>query len=101
MVISVGLLFAILGIYILFGGYITSLIQTNPLTRIDYSCETASDCAIKEVGNMCGAYYKCVNKDFKPHPPELTHKMCGQLQIQKCDCIENKCEEDVSVDLRW
>ncbi|MFW5847033.1 MAG: hypothetical protein ACOCUU_02625 [Nanoarchaeota archaeon] len=62
-------------------------------SKIDYSCEIDSDCEIKNVGNECGYYPKCVNKNFKPNPPELKSSDCGFPLIDHCKCINNQCVE--------
>ncbi len=58
---------------------------------IDYSCTIASDCEIKNVGNGCGYYPECVNKNFIPTPPELGSNVCGFPSINFCACVHNKC----------
>lgn len=60
--------------------------------KIDLKCQNGSDCQIKNVGNQCGYYPMCVNKNFQPNPPELNSMICGFPSIDNCRCIENKCQ---------
>ncbi|MEM6531326.1 MAG: hypothetical protein AAF654_01815 [Myxococcota bacterium] len=68
-------------------------------SKPDLSCETAADCAIKDVGNCCGYFPRCVNVDFKPDPAavrracEETGMMstCGFVEISACECRAGKC----------
>ena len=57
----------------------------------DLSCETDSDCEIKDVGNFCGYYPMCVNKGYEPNPPEIKSAVCGFKEIRGCKCVENEC----------
>jgi len=61
-------------------------------TSIDFSCQKDSDCQIKDVGNQCGYYPMCVNKDFIPQSPELDSMICGFPSINQCRCLKNKCQ---------
>jgi hypothetical protein len=69
-------------------------------SNIDYSCNTDSDCVIKDVHNCCGYYPKCVNKDTEVNSDYVskacaTEKMgsiCGFPSINSCRCVQNKCE---------
>jgi hypothetical protein len=58
---------------------------------IDYSCNSDEDCVIKNIGNQCGYYPACVNRNFIPDPPELDSVICGFPDIDRCECIENMC----------
>jgi len=66
---------------------------------IDYSCETAEDCAIKDVGNCCGAYPRCVNRDAKTFPKKVMElcsqqglaSVCGFPSISRCECQGGLC----------
>ena len=67
---------------------------------IDYSCSTDSDCIKKNVGNCCGFFPKCVNKNFEPNKgllkelckEENAFSICGYPEITSCKCTNNKCE---------
>ena len=66
----------------------------------DYTCQTDEDCAIKDVGNCCGYYPKCVNKDFEPDIDGLRQwckengmvSVCGWPEIDSCVCEEGCCK---------
>jgi hypothetical protein len=68
--------------------------------EVDFSCNTASDCKIKDVGSCCGYRPACVNKDSETFPEqvkaECTKKgmssICGFPTISSCTCTNNKCE---------
>jgi hypothetical protein len=69
-------------------------VQPGPVPEprtIDYSCNTASDCEIKDIGNQCGYYPACVNKAFEPRPPELDSMVCGFPSITQCRCVQSQC----------
>jgi hypothetical protein len=67
---------------------------------IDYSCRVAADCAIKDVGNCCGRYPACVNRDSPTFPERVKEEcqrkgmagVCGFPVIHGCACIEGRCE---------
>jgi hypothetical protein len=67
--------------------------------EVDYSCKAAADCAIKDVGNCCGAYPQCVNKDSPTFPEKVKAEcaaqgmssICGFPSISGCDCVEGRC----------
>lgn len=67
--------------------------------EIDLSCTVAADCAIKNVGNCCGYYPRCVNKDFEPDPDAVKAKceregmmgVCGFPEIRSCACKNGQC----------
>lgn len=64
----------------------------NLYPRIDYSCNIDADCEIKNLGNLCGYYPACVNKNFKPNPPEFKNNpFCGFSSIDSCKCVKNLC----------
>lgn len=66
--------------------------KLNRPSNINYSCIIDSDCEIKNLGNLCGGYPKCVNKNFEPHPPEFNTPFCGFPSIDGCKCVENECK---------
>lgn len=67
--------------------------------EVDYSCQAAADCEIKNIGNCCGAYPACVNKDSPTFPAQVRAEcekegrmgVCGFPVIASCDCVENRC----------
>ena len=66
---------------------------------VDYSCKTNADCEVKNVGNCCGYYPACVNKDSPTFPEKVkaacaaegSSSICGFPEISSCDCIEGRC----------
>jgi hypothetical protein len=66
---------------------------------VDFSCNTASDCAIKDIGSCCGHYPACVNKDSPTFPEQVKAECeksgmmstCGFPSISSCTCTDNKC----------
>ncbi|MFZ2455606.1 MAG: DUF333 domain-containing protein [Candidatus Altiarchaeia archaeon] len=62
--------------------------------RIDQSCETAADCAIKSMRGECGPYPLCVNKDYVPKPTgndKNASGACGYADIDGCLCENGIC----------
>lgn len=72
-------------------------------------CKTDSDCAVKNVGNCCGYYPMCVNKDAKTDPAAVRAQcekdgmasICGFREISGCQCVDGQCESltDGSVEM--
>lgn len=68
--------------------------------ELDFSCNTASDCKIKDVGSCCGYRPACVNKDSKTFPAQVKAECakkgmmstCGFPSISSCTCTNHKCE---------
>ena len=61
---------------------------------VDYSCTVDADCIVKDVGNCCGAYPRCVNKDSGTPPPYCPpgfYSVCGFPVIESCACRQNTC----------
>ncbi len=66
---------------------------------IDYSCAGDADCVIKDVGNCCGAYPRCVNADAETSPglvagfckTEGMVSVCGFPAIRSCACVSGAC----------
>ncbi len=64
------------------------------------SCNTNSDCAVKDVGNCCGAYPMCVNKDTRTDPAAVRAQcakdgmasICGFQEVSGCQCVKGQCE---------
>ena len=67
---------------------------------LDRSCKTDADCAVKDVGNCCGYYPACVNKDSPTDPAAVKAQcaasgmssVCGFAEISSCSCNAGKCE---------
>ncbi|MBN8212779.1 MAG: hypothetical protein J0M09_07645 [Xanthomonadales bacterium] len=68
------------------------------------SCKTDSDCAVKNVGNCCGAFPSCVNKDAKTDPPAVQAQcakagmasVCGFQEVSGCQCVQGECQNITS-----
>lgn len=66
---------------------------------VDRSCKTDADCAIKDVGNCCGYYPACVNKDSPTDPAGVRAQcqskgmvgVCGFPSITSCQCRNGQC----------
>ena len=67
---------------------------------VDASCRVASDCAVKNVGNCCGHFPACVNRDAAVDPDAVRAQcersgmasVCGWKDIQSCDCVQGHCQ---------
>lgn len=65
------------------------------------SCRSDADCAVKDVGNCCGYYPMCVNKDAVTDPAavraacasEGMAAVCGFREVQGCTCKAGVCED--------
>lgn len=71
----------------------------NAPPRVDASCKVDADCAVKNVGNCCGAYPACVNVDSPTDPAAVqaackaSGRMaaCGFREIKSCSCDQGTC----------
>ena len=76
----------------------TPVLSADPAAP-DASCRVASDCEVKNVGNCCGYFPACVNKDATVDPDAVRAQcersgmasVCGWQDIQSCDCVQNQC----------
>lgn len=67
---------------------------------VDYSCHADADCAVKNVGNCCGYYPACVNKNSDTFPEQVKAQcesegrmaICGFREISACTCNQGRCE---------
>ena len=67
---------------------------------VDYSCDTDTDCAIKDVGNCCGTYPACVNSGSPTFPEQVKAQcaesgmssICGFPVLSGCQCVEHRCQ---------
>ena len=72
--------------------------------KIDRSCRSDNDCAIKDVGNCCGAMPACVNVNSPTDPQGVQDAcaksgrmgVCGFRQIESCQCVQGQCKEQAS-----
>ena len=66
---------------------------------VDTTCKTSADCAVKNVGNCCGAMPACVNKDSPTDPAAVQAQcnakgmmgVCGFKEITACQCDNGQC----------
>lgn len=74
--------------------------------EVDYSCHVDADCAIKDVGNCCGRYPACVNKDSPTFPERVREEcaqkheagVCGFPDVRGCACVEGRCSNRLDGD---
>jgi hypothetical protein len=67
---------------------------------VDYTCQTNADCAVKDIGNCCGYYPACVNRNSPTFPDQVKAQcaaegmmsVCGFPSISGCQCVDNRCE---------
>ncbi|MEO1480885.1 MAG: hypothetical protein AAFU77_02185 [Myxococcota bacterium] len=65
----------------------------------DVNCQTHADCAVKNVGNCCGYFPRCVNAEFEPDPAAVKRhceekgmvSTCGFVEIASCRCTAGRC----------
>ena len=76
----------------------------NDASNPSRSCKTDSDCAVKNVGNCCGAFPSCVNKDAKTDPAAVQAQcakagmasVCGFQEVSGCQCAQGECQNITS-----
>lgn len=72
--------------------------------KVDFSCKTDADCAVKNVGNCCGAKPACVNANSPTDPEgvkaECARKgmmsMCGFKPVEGCQCVQGQCKDKIA-----
>jgi hypothetical protein len=80
------------------GGPLPPQVLPEPV-KLDYHCTSAADCAVKDIGNCCGAYPACVNKDSPTDPAAVQAQCakqgrvaaCGFQPIDACSCTQGQC----------
>ena len=68
---------------------------------VDLRCRVDADCTVKNVGNCCGYFPACVNRDSPTFPEQVKAEcaandlmaVCGFPEIEGCQCIEGRCTE--------
>ena len=66
----------------------------------DMRCQEDADCVVKNVGNCCGYFPKCVNRAATVDPEGVKRlceeqgrsSVCGFSEIQACTCQNNLCQ---------
>lgn len=74
--------------------------QTTGQVTIVRSCQTDSDCVVKDIGNCCGYFPACVNKNSPTDPEGVKAKcakegissICGFQEIESCSCVQGSCK---------
>lgn len=70
------------------------------ISNPDRSCKTDSDCTVKDVGNCCGYFPMCTNKNAKTDPKAVQAQcaksgmasVCGFQEVSGCQCVQGRCE---------
>jgi len=78
--------------------------STTTPVKLDFACKTDADCAVKNVGNCCGAKPACVNANSPTDPEgvkaECARKgmmsMCGFKAIEGCQCVQGQCKDKIA-----
>ena len=71
-----------------------------PRGQVDYRCRVDADCVVKDIGNCCGRYPACVNRDSPVFPERVRDEcarkhlsgVCGFPVIEACRCLQGRCE---------
>lgn len=66
----------------------------------DRSCRTDADCAVKDIGNCCGAMPACVNANAQVDPAAVKAQcerdgmssVCGFVEVRGCSCVAGTCQ---------
>lgn len=69
--------------------------------KLDLSCRTSADCAVKDVGNCCGYYPRCVNAKAAVDPQAVQAQcarsgmasVCGFKPVAGCECVQGECRD--------
>jgi hypothetical protein len=72
--------------------------------KLDFTCKSDADCAVKNVGNCCGAKPACVNANSPTDPEgvkaECARKgmmsVCGFKAIEGCQCVQGQCKDKIA-----
>ena len=67
--------------------------------QVDRGCRIDANCAVKNVGNCCGAMPACVNTNSPTDPAGVQAQcakdgmasVCGFAEIEGCRCAEGTC----------
>jgi hypothetical protein len=71
-----------------------------PGDSVMLTCRVDADCAVKNVGNCCGYYPACVNRESPVFPERVKAEclkkgmssICGFPDITACTCTAGRCE---------
>lgn len=78
--------------------------EAKPAVSVDYSCRSNADCAVKDVGNCCGAMPACVNRNSPTDPQGVRAQcassgmagICGFAEVTACQCVSGRCAAETS-----
>ena len=84
------------------GGPLPPQVLGEPV-KIDRSCSSDADCAVKNVGNCCGVAPACVNVNSPTDPKAVQAEcakkgmasICGFKPIDHCQCVEGQCRAEL------
>jgi hypothetical protein len=74
---------------------------TGDTVKIDVSCRSEADCAVKNVGDCCGAKPACVNANSPTDPEGVKAEcsrrgmmsICGFKPVEGCQCVQGQCKD--------
>lgn len=77
--------------------------RADDAPRLDTTCRTDTDCAIKDVGSCCGVNPACVNKDAPVDPAAVqaecarrgSASACAFKPIESCSCVAGHCKANL------
>jgi hypothetical protein len=80
------------------GGPLPPRVLPEPV-KLDRSCRSDADCTVKDVGNCCGKFPACVNRDSPADPAAVraqcaktgSMSVCGYREIGGCSCVAGSC----------
>ena len=69
--------------------------------KLDLSCRTSADCVVKDVGNCCGYFPRCVNVNAAVDPKAVQAQcartgmasVCGFKPVEGCECVKGECQD--------
>ncbi len=69
--------------------------------KLDRSCKSDADCVVKDVGNCCGYFPRCVNVNAKVDPKAVQAQcarsgvasVCGFKPVEGCECVQGECKD--------
>ena len=69
--------------------------------RLDVSCKSNADCVVKNVGNCCGYFPRCVNVNAQVDPQAVQAQcarsgmasVCGFKEVEGCECVQGECQD--------
>lgn len=79
----------------------TQSVPAGTAPKLNRSCKTSADCAVKDVGNCCGYYPRCVNVNAAVDPQAVQAQcarsgmasVCGFKPVESCECVQGECQD--------